>query len=308
MFLVCAEMFPGHASMHSPKMFRGVIAGASPEFKELVKWVVTAKKQMDVVIISDGRSDVARRQIREVLNAAVGDEFVELWVLYDMETSLHTDVRNPKRKLAWSSSNMETLFALLPHAHKGQRAVVPRDLFTKSGESTNFSRSYSGVPFRNLKEIPRLTPEAKGKILGVAAVGAFEKERVQKEADARGHPLFWGEWKPVTLFSTLYRDFQVADIVDLTPGSGAACIAALYTSIPYHAICQNEPHRQWLQGLIQRIYTAMVLHKEVATDKDLVKHVETYLQRTAAAARQMLPKTGSAVADSTAGDDDGESE
>ena len=131
--------------------------------------------------IADGRSDSARNQIRDWLKSAIGDDFLELWVVYEMETALGTDVRNPKRKNAWSAASIETLFVLLPHAIKGQRKVVARDLYTKSGESTNFSRSYTGVPFRNLAEIPRVTDEGKAQILGAAAVGAFEKDRIRKE-------------------------------------------------------------------------------------------------------------------------------
>jgi hypothetical protein len=44
-----------------------------------------------------------------------------------METSLNTDVRNPKRKVAWTSDNMETLFGMLPAARRGGGKVVSRD-------------------------------------------------------------------------------------------------------------------------------------------------------------------------------------
>ena len=198
LFICSAELFPGHGQLHNPDMFRGVITGCTPEFKDLVKWLVAAKDSQDQLIIGDGRSEVARKQIRDLLTGSVADPFIELWVIYDMETSLHLDVRNPKRKLAWSGANMETLFLILPTKNKGQRNLDARDLFNKSGESTNFSRSYSGVPFRNLVEIPRLTSEGKRSILSISAVGEFSKIRVQKEITEKGHPLLWGEWKPVT--------------------------------------------------------------------------------------------------------------
>ena len=158
--------------MHGPETFRGVPGNAAPEFKEVMKWFITARKRKDVVLISDGRSDSMRNSIREVVKSAIGDEFTELWLVYDMERSLNTDVRDPKRKNAWSGANLEIIFALLPHMEKGQRKVIARDLFTKCGESTNFSRSYSGVPFRNIAEIPRCTEAQKANIFGVGAVGA----------------------------------------------------------------------------------------------------------------------------------------
>ena len=127
-------------------MFRGVITGCTPDFKELVTWLINSKQNDDVLVVSDGRSEVARKQLRELFTTALDDSFTELWIIYDMETSLHQDVRNPKRKLAWSGSNMEILFLALPQKSKCRQTLVSRDSFNKCGDSTNFSRSYSGVP------------------------------------------------------------------------------------------------------------------------------------------------------------------
>ena len=218
------------------------------------------------------------------------EDFIELWVIYNVETSMQQDVRNPKRKLAWSSQNMEVLFVKLPWKSKGQRKLVARDLFTKSGESTNFSRSYTGVPFRNIAEIPRLTEDAKKSILRPAAVGASDRERVEKEIAQRGHPLLWGEWKPVSLFSTLIRDFMVAKVVDATPCSGAACLASLYSKVPYSCIAFNEKHETWLRDLLQKMFVSMVISNDVVAHADLVKSASTYLNRSAESAKVMLPK------------------
>jgi hypothetical protein len=304
MFLCFAELFPLHVKTHCPDSFRGVITDCAPEFLEVVKWLVMAKQPADSLIISDGRSEVARRHIRDLLTKLCNDDFTELWVIYDMETSLHTDVRNPKRKVAWSAANMEVLFVILSKKTKGQRGIVARDSFNKCGESTNFSRSYTGVPFRNIAEIPRFTKDAKAKILGPAAVGTFGKSRVAKEVDAKGHPLFWSEWKPVALYSTLFRDFQVGSVVDLTPGSGAACLASLYTSTKYIGFAHNQAHKEWLQDYMQRLFVAMVSEQKVPADEELVKNVSKYLQRSSEAAKLMLPKKGSVIGDSFTGDDD----
>ena len=141
-------------------------------------------------------------------------------------------------------------------------------------------------------------------ILGNAAVGAFDRDRVDKEVLERGHPLFWGEWKPVTFYSTLIRDFQIADVVDLTPGSGAACIASLYSKAPYTGIAFNEKHEEWLRNLLHRMFLSMVLSNDVVADTDLVKNVTTYLKRSADAATQMLPKFAPPAVDSFTGEDD----
>ena len=158
---------------------------------------------------------------------------------------------------------MEVPFVNLPWKSKGQRKLVALDLFTKSGETTNFSRSYTGVPFRNIAEIPRLTEDAKKNILGPAAVGASGRERVEKEVAEKGHPLMWGEWKPVSLFSTLIRGFQVAKVVDSTPGSGAARLASLYSKVPYSGIAFNEKHETWLRDRLQKMFVSMVISNDV---------------------------------------------
>ena len=164
-------------------------------------------------MVGDGRSDIARTQIREVLKEVTGDAFTELWVVYDMEQSLHTDVRNPKRKIAWSCANMEVVFALLERDNKPQhRILVNRDNFTKSGEVSNFSRSFTGVPFRNLAEIPRTDEKLRKSILGPTSIASFRtegwKKRVLQEIEKKGHPLFWGEWKPVPLYACFFPRVQ----------------------------------------------------------------------------------------------------
>lgn len=120
-FLLNAELFPDHGRSHSTDTFRANLGAPTASFHEALKWLVTAKQRADVAIIGDGRSDLCRDKIREWLKSAVGDAFLELWVVYEMETALSSDVRNPKRKVAWSGANMETLFVLLPSVEKGQR-------------------------------------------------------------------------------------------------------------------------------------------------------------------------------------------
>ena len=309
LFLCCAELYLGHEEKWNRDTFRGILPSCSSFFKDLVKVLLGAGQRDDIVIVSDGRSESIRRDVRALFMAQLAeDEFIELWVIYDLETSMRQDVRNPKRKLAWSSHNMEVLFVKLPRKAKGQRKLVSRDLFTKCGESTNFSRSYTGVPFRNIAEIPRLTDEAKQNILGDAAVGASGRERVDKEVAERGHPLMWGEWKPVGLFSTIIRDFEVANVVDITPGSGAACLASLYSKVPYSGIAFNEKHETWLMDLLQKMFISMVISNDVVADADLVKNASTYLNRSAQAAKVMLPKFSASICDSLTGDDDSDAD
>ena len=170
----------------------------------------------------------------------------------------------------------------------------------------NFSRSYTGVPFRNLNEIPRLTEAGKKQMLGASAVGDFARERVAKEIKDRGHPYSWAEWKPVKLFSTFCRDLEATDIVDATPGSGAAALAAMYNDIPYFGICYNEAPSTWLMDLFRKAFLALVADKKIPVEKEVMQNVNQYLQRTAEAAKQLLPRGATAAMECHTGDDDSE--
>ena len=108
--------------------------------------------------------------------------------------------------------------------------------------------------------------------------------------------------------STLVRDFQVPDVVDLTPGSGAACIPALYSKVSYVGFVHNEAYEDWLLDLVQRMFVAMVLDSEVGADKELIKDVGTYLNRVAQVAKFMLPKETSAFGDSLTGGNDSDAD
>jgi hypothetical protein len=293
LYIACAELFGPHALQHNRETFRGIVDHCADEFKEVVNWMMATKGATDAAIVADGRSETIRRELRALFQKEASSA-TELWTIYDMETSLNTDVRNPKRKLQWASDSMETLFALFPAA--GKKAVA-RDSFTKSGESTNWSRTYTGVPFRNLAEIPRMLPQTKQGILGQSAVGEFERGRVQSEVAERGHPLFWGEWKPVAFFSAMMRDTRATRCVDLTPGSGAAAVAAISSGVQYMGLCHNQAHQLWLQNLLERIFLALVQEKQVAgIEKDLLDNVGKYLQRAASAAKQLLPKNSKLAA------------
>ena len=308
LYLLCAELFPPHNYIAGPDAHRGVAALAKPEFKAMIQWMLTAKRGSDVIAIADGRSDYTRNKIREILTSAVGEEFIEAWVTYDMETSLNTDPRNPKRKLAWSGANMETLFLCLPDKGRlgGQIHLVARDVYTHSGESTNFCRTYTGVPYRRMAELPRISAELKVQFFGSAAVGAINRDRVAKDVEANGHPLFWGEWKPVKLYSTFYPDLEITDIVDLSPGSGAASIAAMYNEVPYFGISSNAKYSKWFQDHLQKVFLALVYNEEISVEKSVSKNVGQYLQRSAEAAVCLLPEDDKTFLACANGADDSE--
>ena len=94
----------------------------------------------------------------------------------------------------------------------------------------------------------------------------------------------------------------------MTPGSGAACLASLYSKVAYSGIAFNEEHETWLRDLLHRMFVSMVISNDVAADADLVKNVSSYHNCSAEAAKLMLPKFAAAAGDSLTGDDDSDAE
>ena len=83
----------------------------------------------------------------------------ELWVVYEGESCLGRDPRNPKRKLAWSGTHNEIRFVSRPSAIVCQRKIVSHEVFAKCGE-------YTVVQNRTLEDIPRFTVDDKAAGLG----------------------------------------------------------------------------------------------------------------------------------------------
>ena len=151
-----------------------------------------------------------------------------------------------------------------------------------------------------------MTADVKEGILGRSAVGTFNKQRVQKEVEEKGHPLFWGEWKPIQLWISLFMELGATEIVDFTAGTGATAIAALHLGVHCRAFCHNASHQNWLQGLLQRIFLALTADKKLKApaDEELRSNVERYLRRAAEGARKLLPQESSAVGDRRSAVDD----
>ena len=244
LFLLSTDPFPAHASTHSPDMSKGSMRRLS---------MLKQRGQTDIVVVSDGRNDCARMEIRKVFGREFCEECdcLELWIVYEDEPCLGRDPRNPKRKLAWSGTDVEVLSVSLPSGIKGQRKSVNRDVLCRV--STNYNRSYKGVKNKALEEIPRPTAKDKATMLGKSVTDdcMFSRDRVQKDVDLKGHPLFWCEWKPTSLYIELRRDFQVTDVVDLTVGSGAAALGALSNKVHYFGVCVNHHHLVWVRRIVQ---------------------------------------------------------
>ena len=74
-FLLSTDPFPARASTHSPDMSKG-IGNIDREFNAAIVWMLKQRGQTDIVVVSDGRSDCARMEIRKVFEREIGEECV----------------------------------------------------------------------------------------------------------------------------------------------------------------------------------------------------------------------------------------
>ena len=82
LLLCSAELCPGHALQDTDDTFHGIIPGISEHFKDMIRLAAERLGENDVFCIGDGRSDSARRQIRDFLTSAVGgDQVTQLWIM-----------------------------------------------------------------------------------------------------------------------------------------------------------------------------------------------------------------------------------
>ena len=75
LFLLPADLFLAHASTHSPDMSKG-IGNIDREFNTAIVWMLKQRGQTDIVVVSDGRSDCARMEIRKVFEKEICKDYV----------------------------------------------------------------------------------------------------------------------------------------------------------------------------------------------------------------------------------------
>ena len=74
------------------------------------------------------------------------------------------------------------------------------------------------------------------------------------------------------MYIALCRDFEVTDVVDLSIGSGAVAIGALYNQCHDVGACYNNQHMVWVRCLLQQCFVALVSDgKKTKVDGDIVK-------------------------------------
>ena len=319
--LLSADLFPLHAQKFIPSETPfGMIGPAAEEFLKLAKYLHDKKESRDAVLVFDGRSKAVTQQMWTLQGFMDSKHASELTIIYNV-TNPKKDARAvaSKQKM-FGACNRETGFVLLSSFGNKRPVIQARTSFNKCGESSTYDSTYPGVVHRHLSHIPRLSNEdheaTLGPKAGLAASGAEKvKERHLREVQKAGNPAFWGEYKPVDLWTSLFKSLGATDILDWTPGSGAAAAAALHLGIKYEGICTNSSQRQWLDGLLDRaIYAVAVDSVEgaeaVGASPEFVNGIKLFFQGTVKEARRFFMSTygeGNDVANVDSDPDDGSS-
>ena len=188
-----------------------------------------------------------------------------------------------------------------PHRKKGSVKIFQRSEFNACGEMSTFSTTYTGIQMRRFGELPRMEYDLKAELLGNAAAGASDNNKVAKDIASKGHPISPCEVKPLNLWQRLCEHFGVTHILDFTPGSGAL---ALSGNCDYEGIAMAVKHCEWLDSILDRCVVYMAgkdkeFVKKLGGDDAFVDKVGMYLSGTMMEARRMMePVDGGEVSDS----------
>jgi len=94
----------------------------------------------------------------------------------------------------------------------------------------------------------------------------------------RGLPLYWGERKPVDLWSDLFFCVDAKMVVDFSPGSGAAARACMELGIEYRGICRTELHQSWLANVLDRDACCLITRESPLFEQDLSEMIKKHFQ------------------------------
>ena len=100
--------------------------------------------------------------------------------------------------------------------------------------------------------------------------------------------MWWNETKEVELFLALFRDLNTVQVLDLTPGSGAAAMAALILRICYEGIAMNAGHANWLNRILDKAMFAVIADADDEESKKMQADVMTHCSALIDEARGLM--------------------
>ena len=201
------------------------------------------KGGFDWLMLFDGRNRETLSRLQKLMQGRLrGNELMLLFVGTGRVEAGRT------RRVAFGANNIETVLVFPPWARNAMKSK-PRTKFNLPGETSTHDVTYSGIPFRSRKSIPRISVNDKEAIV--------EQNSPAGVPDSLLHafphpPLFWQEAKPIQLYEQMLADYDVRSIFDVSPGSGALAEAAMALGITYVGVTTRPTHAKWLNNVLDR--------------------------------------------------------
>jgi len=300
LLLFNADVFPNKEMFKSKKNIKPV--PMAKEVKEAAGWAVSSRLTNSMCLFADGRNHKIRRALEDIIEENQRDEHTHFrgTVLYKQPR--RGDPRVPKRQVFAGLHNIEHLVGILP-VPRTRMITKRRDHYSACGEKSTFSSSYSEVPSRPWKRLPRLSLEEKEKMTGVK-LPTYNQQLFKHLQD--GHPLFMQEWKEVELYLAWYIDYGVTHVFDLASGSGAAAMAAAILRIHYDGLAMNKAHKDWLDQILDTaMFSIVVDAKDDAESLRMKSDVSQYFNANIEEARKLLAGSKSASQGDKSDEDSG---
>jgi hypothetical protein len=173
------------------------ITHSGGQLKPMLEFLLTMEGPTDFLLLFDGRSREARRAIEGATEKR--PHGCEAWIVFAGKTNrVREDSAMRSRKVLFGSKNMEMGLVFAP-APRTRLKCKERTTFAACGESSTHEATYTGVAFRPLHALPRISPEDKVKVFPELANAEIVPANWD---DASGIPLFWQESKDVEFWKT----------------------------------------------------------------------------------------------------------
>ena len=236
---------------------------------EITDWFKEMKGGYDWLAFFDGRNREILLRLQKLMQGR--PHLNELMLLF--VGGARAEVGRT-RKVAFGANNVETALVFSPWPRTALSAK-PRTVFNVLGETSTHDTTYSGVPFRSRKAIPRISVKDKAEIVGMFSPAGVPESLMQEFSNPI---LFWQEGKPVEIYEQMLADFDVRSVFDVSPGSGALAEACLRLGITYVGVTTRPTHATWLSNVLDRVVLGhIVTPGRPCYQKDFAVEVQTHV-------------------------------
>ena len=284
LIMLNAELFPNKEVFAKVGSYKNGIP-LTETLKDAAKWATSARNNNTICLFTDGRNRLIRKAFEGIVEEAQTDEqkIIKHSILYTPPSK--NDPRFATRKTFGALNNRETVTGLLP-VPKVRMTSKARTHYSACGEKSTYSPSYTGVMFRRLGRLPRMSLADKEGITGVTL--PTYPAALMDALGSKGHPLFLNEIKDVGMYVALYTDLNVTHVLDLAAGSGAAAMAAAILHIQYEGIAMNTNHVNWLERIMDKAVFAILMDNNDEESQKIKGDVSNYFASLIQEAREFL--------------------